>query len=229
VCTTVSGKKYCHDLEECQMCSGVIVAPNIIVTAGHCLAEYKKENLEVVFSLDANKAFKEKNYSRIFKVENFRVHPDFKNVDRKGNVLKKERHDIAIMKIQGQMPGDYKPAKILQSTSGLSKGDMTTMVGYGISQREQMKGAGVIRKVQLPIISLKYSSHEARLDQSGQRGSCPGDSGGPLFVNNGGQNYVWAITVGTLPKAVRDMCDYQSVVTILAPFSGWIKSNINSL
>ena len=82
-------------------------------------------------------------------------------------------------------------------------------------------GAGVLRKVEVALKNSGYSTTEVLIDQSQGRGACHGDSGGPAFLIQGGQAYLFGVTSRELVKpGSQATCSSDVVYTnILAELS----------
>ena len=176
------------------ICSGSIIAPDIVVTAAHCVAEevsapVPASQIRLVFNLKIPKSGSDPS---VRKISDYRFHPSWKGVSPDGTVDGDNLHDIAIISFSGGLPRGYAPAKILPKNVALTVGESVLLAGYGITNARTQAGAGTLRKVTVQIQQLLDS--EVVVDESHRKGSCSGDSGGPAFATDKGTTYLFGVT-----------------------------------
>jgi V8-like Glu-specific endopeptidase len=84
------------------LCTGSIVAPEVILTAAHCV-EGSPQKLHLVFGLNIQKANK-KNDTR--EADKFIIHPNW------GRHLPSGESDLALIHFKGALPEGYSPVKL---------------------------------------------------------------------------------------------------------------------
>lgn len=189
------------------LCTGSIVAPDLIISAAHCvLSPINVSAMKVYFTtnIEDQSAYSVGGLSAI---ANPLYNPR----------ASKNANDVSLIKFPGGLPAGYAPAQILPPSVKLQNGESVVLAGYGESDTSEggNNGAGVLRKVNVNIENADYSTSEVLLDQTQGKGSCHGDSGGPAFVEMNGGLYLWGVTSRAYPNnqdaAVN--CDQGAIYT----------------
>jgi secreted trypsin-like serine protease len=207
------------------ICSGTIIAEDVILTAAHCLGKQGDDPLTVVFgtslSRPKNSFIKVKKQIRPHNYQaNLRDDADF------------NMNDIALLLLQKPIPNGYKVAKILPDASAIRDGAEVLLAGYGIDMpsvpRGMDGGDGTLRKVTQEITDANYSRTEVLISVRG-KGSCDGDSGGPAFIQRDGQLYLFGVVSRTTVNFDdRDdmSCSTDMVYTNVLAAESWINSTM---
>lgn len=199
------------------ICTGSIVAPDMVVTAAHCV-QTNPENIRVVFALAADKKHSV-DQSHIMKIEGYLAHPQYRGDNYQGS----DMADIAVIRLSEKLPEGYRPARILPKTIPLRSGEETIVAGYGITNAATAQGAGQLRKV-TAIIHGPVSSTEVAIDETNNKGSCSGDSGGPAFIQRGKELLLW----GVISRGDRN-CKIVGIYTRISAYDKWIRKAITQL
>lgn len=168
------------------ICSGTLIAPDLVLTAGHCVAD---QNL---FMIQGNY----KGSSAIKLARAARVHPKFAiNNIFMGMGGKSTTNDIALIHLSDKFPSTFKPAS-LPAREVQYNDQKVVVAGYGRTfsskNKKRSSDSGVLRFGGSKVSSFK-SGGSIQLKENGKSYGCPGDSGGPLYTNSGNRLVVIGI------------------------------------
>lgn len=204
------------------ICSGTLIAKNLILTAAHCV-DAKSKNLLAIFTTEIKNAKKDD----LRKVTRWAVHPSYSE-----EMKAKDLGDIAIVRFEGTLPLGYEVAPILFDAQAVQKNKKTIVAGYGLNWTTLIKkGAGTLRTTKLDIDEPLYSRTEALLGQSMRRGICSGDSGGPAYFDINGRLHVWGVASrgDSLPGFFVPKCMLFSIFTRVDAYQDWIVGAMQEL
>uniref|UniRef100_A0A1I8M570 Uncharacterized protein n=1 Tax=Musca domestica TaxID=7370 RepID=A0A1I8M570_MUSDO len=173
------------------MCGGSLIAPDIVLTAAHCIWSENQEKFRspqefsvVVGSLDRTR--KDRNTLQ-FAVKDIIWGPNF-DPDT-------FEDDIAIMILNQTVPRTYNEYSLIEMNENrnLAAGTKCTVSGWGLTEKNLY--ATKLRSVEVPIVSRSECSEhygaENLIDgmlcagyMNGGRDACSADSGGPLVCND---------------------------------------------
>ena len=158
------------------------------------------------------------------------IHPKYND-----NTL---RHDIALLKLKKPIAGivPVKQATSQVMNNQAKPGKIATVSGWG-ALSENGASPKVLHKVKLPIVSNAECNSPGAYDgevvgsqvcaglRQGGKDSCYGDSGGPLWVSAGGQDYlVGIVSWGEGCAAPRKY----GVYTRVSSYTKWIDGKMNA-
>ena len=206
-------------------CTATVISPNVLLTAAHCVRG--KLNLQVVFGASgdcgANNVF-----TQTRKVVGTRVHENYNPQGFGTKDIGNVKNDIALVKIQGDLPAGVVISSIHDGRSRLDSDELIA-VGYG-DDRENSKDAPRLRRVNKDYDSLRTTNSSQQLillqDNSG---ICTGDSGGPQFVRSQGQYQIFAVNSGVMGSNDQDYCHRQAILMYAPYFAEWISRTLRSL
>ncbi len=191
------------------ICTGSIIANNIILTAAHCL-EGDAKDIVIVFGVN----FNIKENVQVRKAVDYAVNPRYPDHHEDAE----QTGDIGLIRFEGGLPFGFHPARLLKVSSYLGDGVPVVLAGYGRTSGTENTGTAVLRKVNVNILNASFSKTEIEIDQSQKRGACNGDSGGPAYYYVAGEMYLWGVT-----SRGAEGCVDSSIYTNLIVYRNWIR------
>jgi hypothetical protein len=197
-------------------CSGTLISPTVMLTAGHCTGDdgqHPATNVYVSFNTDlpldplapgitpAESAARAANYIT------GTAHPD-PGWDGKLSISKQHDQGVVVLdapatsKWPGITAAPLLPVGTLDANQGALKNETFTLVGYGVDIADK-KAQVVVTERRFTTSLLKNVQDEVVVFQINDRdanaggGSCFGDSGGPVFLGQyvvGDASYVNSLT-----------------------------------
>ena len=177
------------------ICSGILIAPSVVVTAAHCLykdkdqycqTQYAPYDLTVVAgALDVTKASAEQRYdiAKILPYTGFVCPlPAFG-----------EANDLGIVLLKGSITSlsPVPTIKFEKIKSALSVGTLVTIQGYGVRDVE-MTQFGQLYVARTPYQQANPTEFIAGAVSAPD--TCTGDSGGPVYLTVNGTEYLVGMT-----------------------------------
>jgi secreted trypsin-like serine protease len=209
-------------------CSATLIAPDVVLTAGHCLAKQQGNKVGAIPPSDVLVFFGQSSDDPngvLAAVSATAVHPQFNPFSLV--------NDIAILRLS--QPAPVAPIANLPASLAFDNADVGTtldFVGFGYSDLAKTDyGVKLHNTIPLGALGCPQSVYPScppgvptttqfsysQSDGGQVEGPCNGDSGGPAFVTYGGTTYVAGVTsYGDGP------CDDYGVSTNVAAFEGWI-------
>ena len=203
-------------------CTGVLIHPRIVVTAGHCFDPQRPAN---VVALKAEVQTQLQS-AELLTAKRMVQHPQYPTTGL---------HDISVMILRQAS----KVAPIRSATAAeLAAAQKTTLVGFGNDDVLSTRGFGTKREVTVPIThaarpgggSLDNAEQEFGFESdlefvAGGSGfdSCNGDSGGPAYIEVGGHRVVAGLT-SRATETARNPCGEGGIYTRLDVHLDFVKS-----
>jgi len=158
-------------------CSGVLVAPRVVLTAAHCLRSTRAENIEIFFGSSVIRS----GEGELRRAVSLTQHPDYV-----AGAVGNEAHDLALIELAH--PASVKPLQLLQD--GLDDtfiGRSVRLIGFGV---EASAGSPGTKRGGSSTVSILDS---LTFRYSGPAIVCHGDSGGAAILEVAGIEYLAGI------------------------------------
>jgi secreted trypsin-like serine protease len=200
-------------------CSGTLIGPNVVLTAGHC-AKYATR---VFFGGDVSKPGLE------VRVAERVVHPQYHQGRKNDLMVLLLAERVTTVQPRQIAPGDT----IEAATDG-------RVVGFGHVDTQGRFGYGIKRMVDVPMVSsgcngtvgahddgTSYGCDEGIEIVAGrpllERDSCKGDSGGPLYVQNAGGDWLLAGATSRATASAMRVCGDGGIYARVDHYRAWIE------
>ncbi|HLZ01105.1 MAG TPA: S1 family peptidase [Bradyrhizobium sp.] len=178
-------------------CTGVKIAPNLILTARHCRLD---KSTRAIFPDGSS-----------YKIVQ-RLVPNAKRTSRKNE------YDFVILIIAANVPGPV--ALIADEAPG--NGSIAWIAGYG--GKKLTRTANPLRKLPVEMIDRDYSPSAATVRTLKGGAVCDGDSGGPGYTQARGQIVVWGID--SAPLGGGPGCSSRELYANVTSERDWIRKTI---
>lgn len=193
------------------ICTGSIIAANVVLTAAHCVEDVSEMN--VIFDVKIRSGAERRL------ADKFIIHSSW--ATNQNNQF--DNGDIALLHYKGTTPKGYKPATLLKDKTKLINGAKVLLAGYGITD-DDADDSGILRQVNVTIAKSNFGKTEIAMEQRDGRGACQGDSGGPAYINVAGKNLLFGVTSRGAEK-----CAIFGIYTSTLPYQSWIDKGVQTL
>jgi secreted trypsin-like serine protease len=196
------------------LCSGVAIAPDLVLTAAHCVLENGKYRL-VAF---------EGRRPAVKEVARVVPHPQFSP--------RIDAPDLALVKLAATPSPKLIPAAFSDRRAPPSVGERFLVAGFGVATQGERRTAGTLRAATL-VATDRPSSQQLslvdpkKLGESAGLGVCNGDSGGPVFDER--DHALVGIVSWSGSADGEPACGFVSGVIPLARYRYWIMETAEKL
>jgi hypothetical protein len=193
-------------------CTGTLVAPNVVVTAAHCVPDCAQR---IFVGEDVD----DPSGGQVVAVRTAVAHPDYSPPD--------PTSDIAVLILAA--PVENVTPRTIADKATVDAAATVRLVGYGNTDVNSTGGYGRRRLVDVPVAGEdpQYGADFRSEFVAGapflDRDSCNGDSGGPAYVAVGDDWQLAGSTSRATNSSVRP-CGDGGIYTRVAFHEGWVRS-----
>jgi hypothetical protein len=182
------------------VCTGLVLAPDTVLTAGHCVAAGREHRVH--FRDDAGAPV-------LVEVSGRAIHPGYDAGAASG---RRKSIDLALLRTATPLPSRFAPVTL--SAALPRAGERLTLAGYGAARAGDPRSTGTYRSVGLPVIEPYGPSRILVWLKGDAAGGCQGDSGGPITGPDG--------AVLALAAWIGGTCGGLTQGVLVGPQRGWI-------
>jgi MYXO-CTERM domain-containing protein len=202
-------------------CTGTLIAPNVVLTAAHCVDPIFLGDEVPGFTLeiDANSLVA----ADVVAGRSKHMHPEFDLFSEPAPGVG-QWYDIGLLILSEDLEGVV-PEQLptpAEAAATLVVDAQVDLVGYGYT--DQQAGAYGVKAVGRASL-VEVGSHELHISRPGEQQNCNGDSGGPAFLElaGGGRRLF-----GVVSRSPDDnlICDHGGIDTRVDPYIPWIEETL---
>ncbi len=205
-------------------CTGTLVAPDLVVTAAHCVHSSLTMNQTPSFTLalDGMNAPTAEIHAGATAIP----YPTF-NPQHQPSTSVGDEHDIGVLVLADPIYGvDYARLPRMGETAGISTGAEVEIVGYGFTVESDLNHYGVKNNATTHLTDI--GTHEIGVASPGEPQNCQGDSGGPAMLDgSGGMRIISVVSRGTTTDASN--CSQGGIHTRIDPYLEWIDQQVDDI
>ena len=193
------------------VCSAVVVAPDVVLTAAHCAAGSSDHRIHYRDAAGA---------TVLVAPAAIKLHPGFSPSAEK---TRRRSVDLALLRMPSPLPATFTPAALAADV--VPTGGAVTVAGYGVARENDGRSSGTFRSAMLTAVEPHGPSRLLLWaeDRHGGAGACQGDSGGPMTDASG---TVVAIVSWASGAGAR-RCGALTQGVLVGPQRGWIDTTLS--
>jgi hypothetical protein len=209
-----------------ELCSGAVIAPDLVLTAAHCVLHRAAYRVVVI-----DRGFRKRAVRAVAAA----MHPDFVPGTTPRN---QPGVDLAIVKLATPLGPEFQPLDP-RAAARVGAGELVDLAGFGVIAENRAGTARVLRQTRLVSLgTLQVANRvlvvadEGRMAKTTGAGACRGDSGGPILRGRGGRMQLLGIvswSSGALHSRHDTACGGLTAVTPIAEHEGWIMARAQDL
>lgn len=206
------------------MCTATAIARDLLLTAAHCVqprASYKLLDS----SIQPGREPVLKNISRIERDPQFELKRVFAHL---------ATADVALAKLAEPLSPRIPPVPLADGSQPIAAGDPFVVAGYGVAVRGVGRTTGTVRAARL-VATGRPGTLQLRLvdprteGEIAGLGACTGDSGAPVFRDQGGRLAVVGVVSWSTGPRLSAGCGGLTGVTPLVRYRSWIVETARTL
>lgn len=207
------------------VCSGVVVAPDALLTAAHCVTGAPGP-AGAAGAVEYRVHYRDENGRPVFlRPSAIAVHPGYDARAIKG---RRPSIDLALLRLPEPLPARFGTAAL--SVASAPAGLALAAGGYGVTREGDARSMGVYRTARLAAVEPHGASRilvwaEGSGAADAATGVCEGDSGGPIAREGG--SAVLAVTAWSSGAKGRQCGGYSQGI-LLGPQRAWIDANLRA-
>ena len=203
-------------------CSGSLIAPRWVLTAGHCVTPQAELPVMAAFvqfyvGSDARGSHHSgPKTGKMYQAKDLYPHPQYDPSNQMGG------YDIGLVELEADVPGVDPVPLNTGALRGSLLGTQVLYVGFGESDGTNQTGSGVKRSTHMPLTSIANDAYYATPAGSG---TCFGDSGGPGLLDDGAGLFkvIGVVSAGTGSTGTGDPClGGYGIYTRVDAYAAWI-------
>lgn len=201
------------------VCTGSLIAPNIVLTAGHCITP--------------NTSYRVIDYTtqppRLISAQKVAAHPQFSMQAMNAH---RATADVALLQLPSPVPNKA-PGILGTPRIPIATGAPFTVVGIGATASNSDTGVGTVRAAGLTVTGRPGTLQMRLVDPLTQNtrtgiGACTGDSGAPVFEDQNGSSVIVGVVSWSTGANNSDGCGGLTGVTPLTLYKDWILKTARS-
>ncbi len=195
------------------VCTGALIAPKIVLTAGHCVAS--GTTYRVIDSTTQP--------PRLITAQKAIAHPQF---SMQSMLAHRATADVALLQLPSTVP-DKSPATLGMPRIPIQPGARFTVAGVGATRSGGDDGVGTVRAAALAVtgnpgtLQIRLVDPATGNTRAGM-GACTGDSGAPAFEDQNGSSVIVGVVSWSTGPNNGDGCGGLTGLTPLTLYRGWI-------
>ncbi len=186
-------------------CSGVVIGPDAVLTAAHCVRTAKDT---AILLRDGSGA------PRLAEVAEVTRHPEYR---ADAVAARRVSVDAAVLRLKEPLGPPFRAVALAETAPQV--GDAVILAGFGQTRAGDPKSGGALRRIALTV-RAPLSRVLLWLDGGGAAGACSGDSGAPVFSADG--RALLAIVAWT-DGGDRRGCGGVTQGPLVGPLKAWIE------